>query len=100
MQVTGNGPDLEYRASPTLAAPEVCFRNAQRLDRNRGSPLEMSWGGVPQDGIPRKFDSRRADRMRREDLCQLCGTPRSDVVYVLALVGQVNTLVEMYGGAV
>jgi hypothetical protein len=55
---------------------------------------------VPQDGIPRKFDSRRADRMRREDLCQLCGTPRSDVVYVLALVGQVNTLVEMYGGAV
>lgn len=38
--------------------------------------------------------------MRCEDLCQVCGTPRSDVVYVLAPVGHVNTLVEMYGGAV
>lgn len=49
---------------------------------------------------PWKFDSHRAGRMRTEDLCQLCGTPRTDVVYVLAPVDQVNTLVEMYGGAV
>ncbi|OXM59760.1 hypothetical protein [Amycolatopsis vastitatis] len=38
--------------------------------------------------------------MRTEDLCQLCGTLRTDVVYVLASVDQVNTMVEMYGGAV
>ncbi|MEV6871598.1 hypothetical protein [Amycolatopsis sp. NPDC051128] len=38
--------------------------------------------------------------MRTEDLCQLCGTPRADIVYVLAPVDQVTTMVEMYGGAV
>jgi len=38
--------------------------------------------------------------MRVEDLCQLCGTPRTDIVYVLAPVDQVSTMVEMYGGAV
>ncbi|MET9002749.1 hypothetical protein [Amycolatopsis sp. NPDC004169] len=38
--------------------------------------------------------------MRTEDLCQLCGTPRTDIVYVLAPVEQISTMVEMYGGAV
>ncbi|MET8848513.1 hypothetical protein [Amycolatopsis sp. NPDC004625] len=38
--------------------------------------------------------------MRTEDLCQLCGTPRTDIVFVLAPVSQVTTIVEMYGGAV
>jgi hypothetical protein len=49
---------------------------------------------------PWKFDGIRADRMRREDLCQLCGTARSDLVYVLAPTHHPGTLVEMYGGAV
>jgi hypothetical protein len=49
---------------------------------------------------PWKFDSYRAGRMRTEDLCQLCGTPRTGTVYLLVPVGQVNTMVEMYGGAV
>ncbi|OXM61374.1 hypothetical protein CF165_38520 [Amycolatopsis vastitatis] len=38
--------------------------------------------------------------MRTADLCQVCGTPRMDTVYMLAPVDQVNTMVEMYGGAV
>ncbi len=38
--------------------------------------------------------------MRTEDLCQLCGTPRTDTVYVMAPVHQTTTMVEMYGGAV
>ncbi|QKV74087.1 hypothetical protein [Amycolatopsis sp. Hca4] len=49
---------------------------------------------------PWKFDNHRAGRMRTEDLCQLCGTPRTDIVYVLAPVEQVSTMAEMYGGAV
>lgn len=49
---------------------------------------------------PRKFDHDRAERMRYGDLCQVCGAPRTDVVYVLAPANQIGTMVEMYGGAV
>ncbi len=49
---------------------------------------------------PWKFDSRRAGRMRTDDLCQLCGTPRTDTVYVVAPVDQASTMMEIYGGAV
>ncbi|WP_370964788.1 hypothetical protein [Amycolatopsis sp. cg9] len=49
---------------------------------------------------PWKFDHQRAHRMRSDDLCQVCGTSRSDVVYVLAPAHRLTTMVEMYGGAV
>ncbi|WIV52934.1 hypothetical protein [Amycolatopsis nalaikhensis] len=77
-----------------------------RPDRPRERPQPWLAAATTGDCTPRtkwdpwKFDSHRADRMRREDLCQVCGVPRSDIVYVLAPATQVGTLVEMYGGAV
>ncbi|WNV84934.1 hypothetical protein [Umezawaea sp. Da 62-37] len=37
--------------------------------------------------------------MRVEDLCQLCGRPRGDEVYLLVPRDHADTMVVMYGGA-
>ncbi|ALG12675.1 hypothetical protein [Kibdelosporangium phytohabitans] len=49
---------------------------------------------------PWQFDDARAERMRNDDLCQVCGDPQSNLVYVLAPLHTTRSLVEMYGGAV
>ncbi|MFJ7215013.1 hypothetical protein [Amycolatopsis sp. NPDC098790] len=46
-----------------------------------------------------EFDDQRCTRMRAEDLCQVCGRPRSEEVYVLAAENRTHTTVQMYGGA-
>lgn len=85
----------------------------RRLDHT-GAPIPQRPGARPQpwlaatssDGAPRAgwdpwaFDDERGERMHQDDLCQVCGAPRVDVVYVLAPANQTSTLIEMYGGAV
>lgn len=46
-----------------------------------------------------EFDDERCARMRGEDLCQVCGRPRPEQVFVLAAQNRTHTTVLMYGGA-
>lgn len=55
--------------------------------------------GIPSSWDPWLFDEDRADRMRAEDLCQVCGAPRGAEVFVLAPQPRRSPWVTMYGGA-
>ena len=46
-----------------------------------------------------EFDDARCARMRAEDLCQVCGRPRPERVFVLAARDRTHSTVPMYGGA-
>jgi hypothetical protein len=83
--------DLDHTGAPSPQRPQS--RSQLWLAASGAGTRGGGWD-------PWKFDSHRAGRMRTEDLCQFCGTPRTDIVYVLAPVDRINTVVEMYGGAV
>ncbi|MFJ9782649.1 hypothetical protein ACIRSS_23915 [Amycolatopsis sp. NPDC101161] len=46
-----------------------------------------------------EFDDERCTRLRAEDLCQVCGRPRGEQVYLLAAENRAHETVQMYGGA-
>ncbi|GAA2696839.1 MULTISPECIES: hypothetical protein [Actinosynnema] len=46
-----------------------------------------------------EFDEGRCERMLALDLCQVCGRPRGEQVFVLAAQNRSRTAVLMYGGA-
>jgi hypothetical protein len=48
---------------------------------------------------PWAFDENRNHEMREKDLCQVCGGPRSDEVFVLAPLSHARQSTDMQGGA-
>jgi hypothetical protein len=92
-----SAPGWPRRPSPCAA--DVLGQGTRRPGAPSARPT--AWAAEVVDGAwdPWQFDLARAERMRAEDLCRLCGRPRGDQVYLLAPQRRSDTMVVMYGGA-
>lgn len=93
------GPGWPRRAA--LCAADIDSRGVPVAGRPlaRSTPWAASVSSDTGAWDPWEFDTERASRMRRDDLCQVCGSARSAEVFVLAPQPYVGPLVAVWGGA-
>lgn len=82
--------DVEPDGTPSPGAPPA-----------RATPWAATVTVTPTGAVwdALEFDDVSCARMRAEDLCQVCGQPRPERVFVLAARDRAHSTVLMYGGA-